>query len=87
MIAEEILNKNWKNYKYEQMVNSDFYNNVLLISMEEYAKQQWNEAIIKASESVSLTTTKELWDDPKEGAAAYMDIIIIDKNSILKLLK
>lgn len=56
-------------------------------AFEIYGKQQWNEAIKLAAEEVQLGHKLELWDDPKEGGDAWAKVIIIDKESILKLLK
>jgi len=49
----------------------------------EFAKIKVTEALKAASENATLTTTKVLWDDPKEGDDAYMDFQVVDKDSIL----
>jgi len=51
-------------------------------AMKEYATEVLKEAVNK----VKLKTKRILWDDPKEGDAAYMNIEVIDKDSILNII-
>ena len=51
-------------------------------AMKEYATEVLKEAVNK----VKLKTKRILWDDPKEGDDAYMNIEVIDKDSILNII-
>ena len=66
------------------VIAEDLQENVIIPSMEEYGKQQYNQAIKDAAENA--TAINDEWFDYGYQEWRYGDPII-DKDSILKLLK
>jgi hypothetical protein len=53
------------------------------IAMIEFAKLHCEAQLKAILENVKMGTKRVLWDDPKENEDAYMNVSIIDKDSII----
>jgi len=53
---------------------------------EQFKREFGKELLEKAAENAKLGYDRVLWDDPKEGDDAYMNIPKVDKESIINTL-
>ena len=71
------LNKDFKSTKLITFTPEEF---------ETFKREFGKELLEKAADNAKLGYDKVLWDDPKEGDDAYMNIPKVDKESILNTL-